>query len=201
MNKSCKILPTFPTSAKFSNRKVFRPTKRVGFGNGNDSCSKKLRIFAWSNDTEPVRTSSNQGTTSDDSCALLLISFPLCFGILSAQGLRSFGRLFSVCLPPFYAPYYVQLARDLNSLGVGIAFSVVTSIALTALFETVSQLEEYVCSCVMDSLSGWSSLLGDNSFSFLLDAASSSSCSLFNSPFVTSSGLDGIFVDQGMSTF
>ena len=95
----------------------------------------------------------------------------------------------------------MQLARDLNSLGVGIAFSVVTSIALTALFETVSQLEEYVCSCVMDSLSGWSSLLGDNSFSFLLDAASSSSYSLFNSPFVTSSGLDGIFVDQGMSTF
>ena len=199
MNKSCKILPTFPTSAKFSNRKVFRPTKRVGFGNGNGSCSKKLRIFAWSNDTEPVRTSSHQGTTSDDSCALLLIAFPLF--VLSAQGLRSFGRLFSVCLPPFYAPYYVQLARDLNSLGVGIAFSVVTSIALTALFETVSQLEEYVFSCVIDSRSVWSPLLGDHSFYFLLDAASSSSCSLFNSPFVTSSGLDGIFVDQGMSTF
>lgn len=58
------------------------------------------------------------------------------------QGLRSFGRLFSVFLPPFYAPVYVQTARDLNSLGVGIAFACLTSVALTTLFETVFQMED-----------------------------------------------------------
>jgi hypothetical protein len=58
------------------------------------------------------------------------------------QALRSFARLFSIFMPPFYAPYYAQLARDLDSLGMAIAFSCVTSIALTALFETVSQMEE-----------------------------------------------------------
>lgn len=59
-----------------------------------------------------------------------------------AQGLRSFGRLFSFVLPPFYAPYYADLARSLNSLGVGIAFAALTSIALTSLFETAFQMEE-----------------------------------------------------------
>mmetsp|Transcript_6272 Transcript_6272/g.16003 ORF Transcript_6272/g.16003 Transcript_6272/m.16003 type:complete len:277 (+) Transcript_6272:476-1306(+) len=69
------------------------------------------------------------------------------------QGLRSFGRLFSVFLPPFYSPYYVQMARDLNSLGVGVAFSVLTSIALTALFETVHQLEDpFVASSELDGI-------------------------------------------------
>ena len=62
----------------------------------------------------------------------------------AAQGLRSFGRLFSCFLPPFYAPYYADLARSLNSLGVGITFAVLTSVALTSLFETASQMEEYV---------------------------------------------------------
>lgn len=58
------------------------------------------------------------------------------------QGLRSFARLFSVFLPPFFAPYYAQLAIDVNSLGLAIAFAVVTSIALTSLFETTSQMED-----------------------------------------------------------
>jgi hypothetical protein len=34
------------------------------------------------------------------------------------QALRSFGRLFTVFLAPFYAPYYGQMATDLNSLGM-----------------------------------------------------------------------------------
>lgn len=34
------------------------------------------------------------------------------------QALRSFGRLFTVILAPFYAPYYAQMATDLNSLGM-----------------------------------------------------------------------------------
>jgi len=58
------------------------------------------------------------------------------------QGLRSFCRLFSVFLPPFYAPFYAQMAHDLNSLGVAITFSILTSIALTALFETIYQMED-----------------------------------------------------------
>ena len=60
------------------------------------------------------------------------------------QALRSFARLFSVFLPPLYVPYYVQLAHDLDSLGMALVFSVLTSIALTSLYETVSQMEEYV---------------------------------------------------------
>jgi hypothetical protein len=58
------------------------------------------------------------------------------------QALRSFARLFSVFLPPFYAPFYGQMAKDLNSLGTAIAFSVLTSIALTSLFESISQMED-----------------------------------------------------------
>ena len=58
------------------------------------------------------------------------------------QGLRSFGRLFSMLLPPFYAPYYAQLAYDVNSLGVAIAFAIFTALALTSLFETISQMED-----------------------------------------------------------
>jgi hypothetical protein len=67
------------------------------------------------------------------------IWIPLCF---SAQSLRSFGRLFSVFLPPFYAPYYAELAVSLNSLAMGIAFACLTSLALTGLFESGDQMEE-----------------------------------------------------------
>ena len=58
------------------------------------------------------------------------------------QALRSFARIFSVFLPPFYAPFYGQMAQDLNSLGMAIAFSVLTSIALTSLFESIAQIED-----------------------------------------------------------
>lgn len=58
------------------------------------------------------------------------------------QALRTCGRLFTVFLTPLYAPYYGQMAIDLNSLGMAIAFAVVTSLSLTSLFECVSQLED-----------------------------------------------------------
>eukprot|EP00527_Entomoneis_sp_CCMP2396_P002776 CAMPEP_0198147024 /NCGR_PEP_ID=MMETSP1443-20131203/32953_1 /TAXON_ID=186043 /ORGANISM="Entomoneis sp., Strain CCMP2396" /LENGTH=278 /DNA_ID=CAMNT_0043811169 /DNA_START=397 /DNA_END=1233 /DNA_ORIENTATION=+ len=78
------------------------------------------------------------------------------------QGLRSFGRMFSMFLPPFYAPYYVQLARDLNSLGIGIAFSVVTSIALTSLFEIVGQMEDpFITSSGLDGIHVYQELLSN----------------------------------------
>ena len=92
------------------------------------------------------------------------------------QALRSFARLFTLFLPPFYAreyyttdfdslpqkrlkilnahdhvpslftlpapAYYAQLAKDTSSLGVGITFSILTAIALTSLFESISQMED-----------------------------------------------------------
>jgi hypothetical protein len=58
------------------------------------------------------------------------------------QALRSFARLFTVFLPPFYAPFYGQMAIDMDSLGMGIAFSIFTAIALTSLFESISQIED-----------------------------------------------------------
>jgi hypothetical protein len=69
------------------------------------------------------------------------------------QGLRSFGRLFSMLLPPFYAPYYAQLAYDVESLGVAITFAVFTALALTSLFETISQMEDpFVQSSILDGV-------------------------------------------------
>jgi hypothetical protein len=71
------------------------------------------------------------------------------------QGLRSFGRLFSMFLPPFYAPYFTNVAHQLHSLGMGICFAILTSIALTALFETVVSLEDPFLDephCVLDGI-------------------------------------------------
>lgn len=80
----------------------------------------------------------------------------------SPQGLRSFARLFSIFLPPFYAPYYAQLAHDLNSLGTAIVFSIITSLALTSLFETISQMEDpFVVMSVLDGVNVKRELLDD----------------------------------------
>jgi hypothetical protein len=69
------------------------------------------------------------------------------------QALRSFSRLFSLILPPFFAPYYAELARALNSLGTAIAFAVFTSLALTSLFESIFQMEDpFVNSSVLDGV-------------------------------------------------
>lgn len=56
--------------------------------------------------------------------------------------LRSFARIFTVLLPPFYAPSYAQVAINVNSLGVGIAFGIIAALGLTALFEGVQVLED-----------------------------------------------------------
>jgi hypothetical protein len=69
------------------------------------------------------------------------------------QGLRVFGRLFSLFLPPFYATSYVQVAIDTGSLSLGIALGVMTSIALTGLFECVRQLEDpFVSHVTLDGI-------------------------------------------------
>lgn len=69
------------------------------------------------------------------------------------QALRSFSRLFSMFLPPFYAPFYAQMAHELHSLGTAITFAVITSLALTSLFESVYQLEDpFVRMSVLDGV-------------------------------------------------
>ena len=58
------------------------------------------------------------------------------------QALRAFGRIFTVILPPFYAPTFAQLAFDLNSIGMGLLFALITPLCLTALFESTQALED-----------------------------------------------------------
>jgi hypothetical protein len=58
------------------------------------------------------------------------------------QALRSFARVFTVLLPPFYSPTYAQVAREVHSLGVGISFGIITAIGLTALFESLQVIED-----------------------------------------------------------
>jgi hypothetical protein len=58
------------------------------------------------------------------------------------QALRSVARIFSLVLPPFYAPYYAQVARDTHHLGVGIMFGLIACLCLTTLFESLQILED-----------------------------------------------------------
>ncbi|KAL7462202.1 hypothetical protein ACHAXS_002598, partial [Conticribra weissflogii] len=69
------------------------------------------------------------------------------------QALRSFGRLFTLFLPPLYAPTYVQVARDSDSLALGLVIGIVTSLALTGLFECLTQLEDpFVAHVTLDGI-------------------------------------------------
>jgi len=58
------------------------------------------------------------------------------------QTLRSFARLFTTILPPFFAPTYAQISVSINSLAIGITFAVVTALCLNALLEGVEILED-----------------------------------------------------------
>mmetsp|Transcript_7843 Transcript_7843/g.11370 ORF Transcript_7843/g.11370 Transcript_7843/m.11370 type:complete len:697 (+) Transcript_7843:154-2244(+) len=58
------------------------------------------------------------------------------------QALRAFARIFTILLPPFYAPTYAQVAKELESLPMGILFGVITALCLTALFESLEVLED-----------------------------------------------------------
>mmetsp|Transcript_25977 Transcript_25977/g.60311 ORF Transcript_25977/g.60311 Transcript_25977/m.60311 type:complete len:187 (-) Transcript_25977:1022-1582(-) len=63
-------------------------------------------------------------------------------GYRTPQALRSLSRLLSVLLPPFYAPFYAQLGRSVHSLATGIIFAAVAALALTGLFESLTQMED-----------------------------------------------------------
>jgi len=49
----------------------------------------------------------------------------------------TYARLSRICvqaLPPFYAPTFAQVAIDVNSLGIGIAFGIITALGLTYVY-------------------------------------------------------------------
>jgi hypothetical protein len=73
------------------------------------------------------------------------------------NALQNFGRSFSIFLPPLFAPYFVQLAYETSSLGVGIIGAVLVSYTLTSLFECSKVLEDPF-------------LKDDNRFMFSFDA-------------------------------
>jgi multidrug transporter EmrE-like cation transporter len=58
------------------------------------------------------------------------------------QAFRSVARVFVLILPPFYAPTYAQLAKDLQSIGMGIAFALLTVVGLSTLFESLTVFED-----------------------------------------------------------
>jgi hypothetical protein len=67
--------------------------------------------------------------------------------------LRAFANIFTLLIPPFYAPSYVQIAYDMNSLAIGIMFGIITSLALTGLYESVDVLEDpFVASLTLDGI-------------------------------------------------
>jgi len=69
------------------------------------------------------------------------------------QALRAFARVFTIFLPPFYAPSYAQLAHDTDSLTLGIFFGIITSLSLSALFESIRVLEDpFVANLALDGI-------------------------------------------------
>ncbi len=68
------------------------------------------------------------------------------------QALRAFGRFFTLLLPPLYAASFSSLAIEMQSLAIGILFAVITPLCLTALFESMTNLE--------DPFVGWTTLDG-----------------------------------------
>ena len=49
------------------------------------------------------------------------------------QTLRSFARLFTTLIPPFFGPSYAQLAINLGSPAAGITFAVITALCLVSI--------------------------------------------------------------------
>ena len=57
--------------------------------------------------------------------------------------LRSFARMFSLFLPPFYAPAFAQLVHESNSIGLGISFAIVISLGLVSCFVKYRSQHEF----------------------------------------------------------
>ena len=58
------------------------------------------------------------------------------------QALRSYGRIFSILLPPFFSPVYANMIVSMDAYGIGIAYAVITAVALSGLYECVYQFED-----------------------------------------------------------
>ncbi len=69
------------------------------------------------------------------------------------QTLRSFARLFTTLLPPFFAPTFAELAINVGSLAIGITFALITALCLNALLEGVEILEDpFVAFVTLDGI-------------------------------------------------
>lgn len=69
------------------------------------------------------------------------------------QTLRSFARLFTTLLPPFFAPTFAELAINVGSMAIGITFAVITALCLNALLEGVEILEDpFVAFVTLDGI-------------------------------------------------
>jgi len=69
------------------------------------------------------------------------------------QTLRSFARLFTTLLPPFFAPQYAELSIGLDSLAFGCIFAAFTALCLNALLEGVEILEDpFVAFVTLDGI-------------------------------------------------
>jgi hypothetical protein len=58
------------------------------------------------------------------------------------QSLRSFARIFTMILPPFYSAAFARVAIGTHSLAMGILFGIITALGLSALFESLEVLED-----------------------------------------------------------
>lgn len=71
----------------------------------------------------------------------------------TSQTLRTFSRIFTIILPPFFAPMYAKLAVKEQSLAVGIFCAVITALCLHALFEGTEILEDpFVAFVTLDGI-------------------------------------------------
>ena len=103
------------------------------------------------------------------------------------QALRSFGRIFTLVIPAFYAPAFAQLAIDLQSLPMGILFGILAPLVLTGKLD--------VLSLVYNQFPGTKSFY--NSF-FVTLLALFETMQLIEDPFVGWVSLDGIDVNEEM---
>ena len=79
--------------------------------------------------------------------------FASCEGIPYITGIEGVWEIVFITPSSIYATMYVQVAIDTDSLAMGIALGVLTSLALTGLFECVKQIEDpFVSHVTLDGI-------------------------------------------------
>lgn len=143
-----KIFPMYQNEAKLIQGKAAGSFKTMNarFAKLSQHCEVLKREGMPGNESSRIRQ-------WERDCSQYFERLRMIKNYRTPQALRSFSRLFSIFLPPFYAPFYAQVAHELNSLGTGVAFAVITSLALTSLFEAIYQLEDpFVRMSVLDGI-------------------------------------------------